>query len=207
MNLLLPSLKNILAITTSLVVCIALLPSDYMKFVLQEHGIVESLSVLAWFICIWFIVLSKNMSYKLLALYPLIFAMREIGIKTIFGQSMSNVLKLSYYTDSLILLENKIFFGLLIILLLTVLLLSILLNIRDYLSHIKNRSVSAWYVVLAFLFLIVSQLVLDNNLLYDLLSYRVGFSIYFLAIEEILELMASVLILLASMSVFLEARS
>ena len=202
MNLLLLSLKNILVITAFLVVCVALLPSNYMAFILQEHGVVESLSVLAWFISVWFIILSRNTSYKLLAFYPLMFTIREVGFKTIFGQSMSHVLNLSYYTDGLILLENKVFYGLIIIFIIII----ILLNIRIYLTHLKNRSVSACYVFVSILFLIISQLVFDNGWLYNLLSLQSNFSIYFLAIEEILELMASVLILLASISVFLRSK-
>ncbi len=209
MNLLLPSLKTILLISTFLVISILLLPIDIMQFILQEHGIIESLSALFWFVSAGFVIYSKNIKYKLLALYPLIFSLREISIRQIiYGDNLTNsIFKISYYTDNSIPLDNKLFFGILITMLIVLLILSIAMNVKTYFINLINKNLPATYVLLSGVFLVISQLLFDKPIFQNILSPYITITSYFsLVMEELLELMASVLVLLASINVFYRSK-
>ena len=186
---------------------ILLSPPDIAKEIVQEHGIVESLSAFLWTLSVLVIVASRigKGGYSLASL-PLFCAMRELDMHKTF--TTDSVLKLRYWTGDAAPVLEKTIAAIVLAVFLYAMISAIIKYQRAFFAEMRQYSPIAVAVVSALGYIFVSKIFFDGftRKFGDFVDVAPPATFWILVAEEVMELTAASLVAYASFYQFGKSR-
>lgn len=193
-----PLIIAILTIAALLIVSFIFRIYEYPLWI-KEGGIIETLSVVGYFLCVVFILLKGGLSYikkyNYFFILIILFGLRELDFDKRF--TTMGIFKSKFYVSSNVPMTEK-FIGLLVIMVLLYIILSIVKNhSKDFFNKIKQRSPVHLGALITFLTIVFAKSI-------DGIARKLGYLNIFMdeqtaerfeAVEEVLELGIPLLIL------------
>ncbi len=176
------------------------------KIFLEERGVVESATVIFYFLCAVFIIYKGKLNYLKRYYYIfllIIFCMlREMDFHKRF--TTMGIFKTKFFLNSYTPFFEKFIGAVVIVVLLYFLYLMLSRHFKDFYDGLKNRYIISFGALIVAIFLGASKSIDGISRKFDMLSVEIGEKITFYAwaAEEILELGIPIILLLTYMAYF-----